>query len=106
MAAVPYPEEPSEELKCLQAIHAGQLTPKKRRRPHLEGVQGALLPPGGQEIVPGQVLLLLAHGDQQVHGRPAGLGRGKLGQRGHQLAQKLLHMRGVGLMVRGLWGRN
>ena len=57
---------------------------------NLEGVQGALLAPGGQKVVPGQVLLLLAHSDQQVHGRPAGLGGRELGQRAHQLGQELL----------------
>ena len=43
----------------------------------LEGVHGARVVPGRQQAMLGQVLLVLAHNDQQVHRRPGRL-RGRI----------------------------
>lgn len=56
----------------------------------LQRVQRAGVPGRRQQVVEEQVLLLLAHRDQQVHRRPAGLRRRELPQHVRQLGHEQL----------------
>jgi len=63
------------------------------RAEHLQRVQRARVPRRRQQVVEEQVLLLLAHGDQQVDRRPAGLRRRVLRQHVGQLGHEELRAR-------------
>jgi len=69
------------------------------RAEHLQRVQRARVPRRRQQVVEEQVLLLLAHGDQQVDRRPAGLRRRVLRQHVGQLGQKELRARARALQT-------